>query len=125
LLLAVTPSRTLLCLQELTRIALERCATARCAVQTMGNLSVTYGFFAAEMSPTDYSLAGAGECLLVSDANDIWQFHVIAGIKGTSAIWAAQRIPEDHVTVMPNRFGVGCNRFGCEVCRTRGLTAEL
>ena len=41
---------------------------------------------------------------MVSDGVELWHFHIMAGIDGTSAIWAAQRVPDDHVTSLPNSF---------------------
>ena len=45
---------------ELSYIAMERCKTSRCAVQTMGDLAVEHGFYGAG----DYS-EGSSESLLV------------------------------------------------------------
>jgi hypothetical protein len=45
---------------ELSYIAMERCKTSRCAVQTMGDLAVQHGFYGAG----DYS-EGSSESLLV------------------------------------------------------------
>ena len=35
-------------IEELTKVALERCMTARCAIQTMGDLGQEFGFYAEE-----------------------------------------------------------------------------
>ena len=37
--------KALLGIATLSRIALQRCKTARCAIQTVGNLAVEYGFY--------------------------------------------------------------------------------
>lgn len=87
---------------ELQRIALERAATAREAIQVMGSLAEEYGY-------------GIGaECLTVIDSNEAWLFEVFgpgplwapgSGLPG--AVWAAQRIPEGHIGVSANRSRIG------------------
>jgi dipeptidase len=78
-------------IEELQAIALERCSTARQAIQLMGDLAVKYGY------------GDAGECLTIADKNEVWHFEIFgAGMNYTSAVWAAVRIPDDHVGVSAN-----------------------
>mmetsp|Transcript_144816 Transcript_144816/g.250682 ORF Transcript_144816/g.250682 Transcript_144816/m.250682 type:complete len:578 (+) Transcript_144816:75-1808(+) len=86
--------------QALSEIALERCQTARCAIKLMGNLAVNHGGFYGEGA----TVHGGSETLLVADPNEAWVFNILADPTGYSAIWAAQRVPDDEVTVVPNVF---------------------
>jgi len=91
-------------LTMLTLIAMERAKTAREAIQIMGDLGTTYG----------YGFNDGGEMLAVSDPNEVWIFEIMpvgplwtpeSGKPG--AIWCAQRVPDDHVTVTPNESRIG------------------
>ena len=75
-----------------SRVAMERCTTAREAVQLMGDLCVEYGYY------------GSGETYTVVDGNEAWVWNILATPDENSAIWAAQRIPDDHIAVMANQF---------------------
>jgi len=44
------------------------------------------------------------ETLVVADTTEAWVFHILADPTGKSAIWAAQRVPDDKVAVIPNTF---------------------
>jgi dipeptidase len=83
--------------RQLTQIALERATTARQAVQIMGDLAVEYGFYTADWSGGDMSLGEGGEALTVADKTEAWMFHILGDDTGHSAVWAAQRIPDNHV----------------------------
>jgi dipeptidase len=84
-------ARPLFSAASLMAVALERCATARCAVETMGSLVSDFGFFPE--SP------GTGEAITVIDSRASWIFEVVS-IEG--ALWVAQRVPDDHVAVVAN-----------------------
>jgi dipeptidase len=78
-------------IEELQSIALERCTTAREAIKLMGSLATKYGY-------GDY-----GECLTVADKKEVWQFEIFgAGPAEKGAVWAAVRIPDDHIGVSAN-----------------------
>lgn len=78
-------------IEELQAVALERCTTARQAIKLMGELATTYGY------------GDGGECLTIADKNEVWHFEIFgAGVNYNSAVWAAVRIPDDHVGVSAN-----------------------
>lgn len=88
---------------ELSRIALQRATTAREAIQLMGDLGVQYGYYGVEWDTAD-ALAEAGEALTVTDPIEAWMFHILPDDTGASAIWAAQRVPDDHIAAVANQF---------------------
>jgi|SRR5665648_21005 len=78
----------------ISRVAMERCVTAREAIKLMGSLAVEYGYY------------GWGETMTVIDPKEAWVFHIIATPDGKSAIWVAQRVPDDEVAVVANEFTI-------------------
>lgn len=78
-------------IEELQRVALERCATAREAIKLMGRLVEKYGY------------GDSGECLTVADPREVWHFEIFGeGPDKVGGVWAAVRIPDDHVGVSAN-----------------------
>lgn len=79
--------------------ALQRCKTTREAVILIGELVDEYGFLP--------SCGPESEALCIADPNEAWVFEVFSvgpdwepGQPG--AIWAAQRVPDDHIAIVPN-----------------------
>ncbi len=88
----------------LTLLAMERGGTAREAIQVMGSLAEKYG----------YGHTDSGEMLAVADPNEVWVFEIFpVGALWTpasgkpGAVWCAQRVPDDHVSVCPNESRIG------------------
>jgi len=78
-------------IEELEKIALQRCKTAREAIKLIGKLAEEYGY-------GDYA-----ECITIADPKEVWQLEISGSGKGKpSAIWCAARIPDDHVGVSAN-----------------------
>jgi len=77
-------------ISELSRIALERCKTAKDAVQTMGDLAVEFGYY------------GWGETLVVADTEEIWVIEMCASPDKKSALWVAKKVPDGEVFVEAN-----------------------
>lgn len=104
-------------IEELERIALQRCSNAREAIKLMGSLAEQYGY------------GDGGECLTVADKNEVWHFEIYGNgklkedpaakpKKGKKAVaekpgamWVAQRIPDDHVGVSANIPRIGTVDF--------------
>lgn len=93
---------------ELSKVALERCDSARCAVTTMGALAVEHGFYSEDSGdPHAPDYGDSAEALVIGDKyGEVWVFHVLTGPANASAVWAAQRVPEHHVTALANGFSI-------------------
>ncbi len=98
-----TPSAKL-DLTMLSRLGMERSRTARECIEIMGSLAETYG----------YGFNDDGEMFAVSDPDEVWIFEIMpvgplwspeTGKPG--AVWCAQRLPDDHVSVCPNESRIG------------------
>jgi len=82
--------------ETLTRLMLERATTAREAIKVAGELLAEHGW------------VDEGEALVITDTEEAWMFEVVGpGPDRVGAAWAAQRVPDDHVTAMAN-----CSRIG-------------
>lgn len=82
---------------NLSMLALERGATAREAIQVMGDLAVQYGY------------KDSGEELSVSDPYECWVFEIVGpgplwevGDPEPGAYWVAARVPDGHIAVSSN-----------------------
>ncbi|MCR4920894.1 MAG: C69 family dipeptidase [Bacteroidaceae bacterium] len=83
-------------IEELQRVVLQRCTSAREAIRLMGELIKKYGY------------GDGGECLTIADTAEVWLFEVFGeGPKHVGGVWAAQRIPDDEVAVSANVCRIG------------------
>ncbi len=81
--------------------ALQRCTRAVEAVELIGSLMEQYGFLP--------SSGDGSEALAIGDPDEVWVFEVFGvGLGWTrasgkpGAIWAAQRVPDNHACMIPN-----------------------
>ena len=78
-------------IEELEKIVLQRCTTAREAIRMIGTLVAKYGY------------GDSGECLSFADPNEVWQLEIYGeGPDKIGAVWAAVRVPDDEVAVCGN-----------------------
>ena len=77
--------------QRLCQLMLERCTTAREAIRTAGKLLAEYGWI------------DEGECLTIADKREVWHLEIVGpGKNKKGAVWAAQRVPDEHIAVNAN-----------------------
>lgn len=77
--------------QQLVQLMLQRCTTAREAIQMADALTRKFGW------------NDGGECLTIADPKEVWHFEIVGPGKGkVGAVWVAQRVPDDHVAVNAN-----------------------
>ena len=90
------------------QIGMERAKTAREAIQIMGDVATAHGFYGESYDPSTYGAAyvmgEAGEGLSVIDLREAWIFHILPDDSASSAVWVAQRVPEENVAVIANSY---------------------
>ena len=93
--------KQIMTIEQAQLFALQRCQTAQEAIKLITSLVERYGFLP--------SCASGSEALCIADPNEAWVLEVFSvgpdwdpesGKLG--AIWAAQRIPDDHIAIVPN-----------------------
>ena len=93
--------KQIMTIEQAQLFALQRCKTAREAIKLITSLVEEYGFLP--------SCGPESEALCIADPQEAWVLEVFSvgpdwdpesGKPG--AIWAAQRVPDDHITVVPN-----------------------
>lgn len=78
-------------IEELERIALQRCDNARDAIILIGELIKKYGY------------GDGGEAITIADTKEVWLMEIMGeGSKKIGGIWAAQRVPDGEVSVSAN-----------------------
>ena len=83
-------------IEELERIALQRCTNAREAILLIGKLIKEYGY------------GDGGECITIADKNEVWQMEILGeGPDRIGGMWVAQRVPDGHVAVSCNIPRIG------------------
>lgn len=93
--------KQIMTIEQAMIFALQRFKTAKEATQFIGDLLTTYGFLP--------SSGDGSETLVIADTEEAWVFEVF-GVgpnwnpesRKLGAIWAAQRLPEDQATMIPN-----------------------
>ena len=87
---------------ELGRVALERCRTAREAINLMGEMIDEYGLW------------GTGETLLVADKDEGWVLEMQPTPSGKGGFWIAQKVPDGEFFVAANQFRIRAIKPGAK-----------
>jgi len=88
------PNKLIFYSAELTRVALERTKTAQEAIELIGYLIETYGYY------------GTGETLPVADKNEAWVIEMAPSPEKKGGLWVAKRVPDGEVFVAANEFRI-------------------
>lgn len=93
--------KQIMTVEQAAVFALQRCKTAGEALELITRLMEEYGFLP--------SCGPESECLTLADPREVWILELFSVGKGWTpgsgkpgAIWAARRLPDDHVAVIPN-----------------------
>jgi len=93
--------KQIMTIEQAMVFALQRCKTAREAIKLITSLVEEYGFLP--------SCGPESEALCIADPNEAWVLEVFSVGKDwepnsgkLGALWAAQRVPDDHIAVVPN-----------------------
>ena len=93
-------TKQIMTIEQAQVFALQRCKTAKEAIDLITSLVERYGFLPS---------CGGAEALCIADPKEVWVLEIFSvgsrwkpesGELG--AIWAARRVPDDHITVIPN-----------------------
>ena len=96
-----TTGKQIMTIEQAMIFALQRCKNARDAVRLIASLVEEFGFLP--------SCGPESEALCIADPQEVWVMEVFSvgpewePEKGKlGAIWAAQRVPDDHIAIVPN-----------------------
>lgn len=89
------PHKRWLYSSELSNIALERCKTPVEAVDLIGKLIQTYGYY------------GYGETLVFANATEAWVMEMVGILDGEGGVFAVQKVPDGEVFAGGNLFRIG------------------
>ena len=97
----IDSGKQIMTIEQATLFALQRCKKAREAIALITSLVEEHGFLP--------SCGPESEALCIADPEEAWVLEVYSvgkdwepGRGELGAIWAAQRVPDDHVAVVPN-----------------------
>jgi dipeptidase len=97
----ISSGKQIMTIEQAQLFALQRCKTARDAIDLITTLVEKYGFLP--------SCGPQSEGLCIADPDEAWVLEVFSvGPEWESesgelgAIWAAQRVPDDHIAIVPN-----------------------
>ncbi|HDS09313.1 MAG TPA: dipeptidase [Firmicutes bacterium] len=88
------PGKRIFYSAELSRVAAERCKTAREAIHLIGELIDTYGYY------------GTGETLLIADTKEGWVMEMAPSPDEDAGLWVAKKVPDGEVFVAANEFRI-------------------
>lgn len=101
LICTVENGRQIMTIEQAMIFALQRYKKAKEATQFIGDLMTKYGFLP--------SSGDGSETLVIADTEEIWVLEIFGVGSGwtpesnrAGAIWAAQRMPDDQATMIPN-----------------------